>query len=84
MDAQTLEEPSLSDAVCAECLKAMTENKQNKAYKKFLLFLVGVFLLVLGITLILFWWDEVVALFQGALGLVIALSGMVILYYLKK
>jgi len=28
--------------------------------------------------------NEVVALFQGALGLVIALSGMVILYYLKK
>ncbi len=52
-------------------------------YKKFVLFLIGTFILILGVTLILKWWPAVVLLFQGGTGIILAISGLMILYYLK-
>jgi len=51
--------------------------------KKALLYIVGSFVLVFGITLILMWWSDVVILFRGMAGFVLALAGLLILYSLK-
>jgi len=59
------------------------EKKENKA-KKIILFLAGFVILILGISLVLFWWKDVVIFFRGILGMVIALSGLVILYFSGK
>jgi hypothetical protein len=46
--------------------------------------MVGMFVLVLGITLILVWWEDVVSLFKGAIGVILALAGLVTLYAVSK
>lgn len=51
-------------------------------YKKFLIMLVGTFLLISGVTIILYWWLEVVILFRGLIGIILAIAGLVILYFL--
>lgn len=56
----------------------------TKKYKEFLLILLGVFVLILGMTLILVWWDDVVRLFRGFLGITFAIAGLLILYWVKK
>ena len=40
----------------------------------------GGIILVLGIALILTWWQDVEVLFKGGSGIVIALIGMIVLY----
>ena len=40
----------------------------------------GGIILILGIALILTWWQDVEVLFKGGIGIVIALSGMILLY----
>ena len=62
----------------------MTKDSQKSAYKKFVMFLIGFLILVLGITLILVWWKDVVILFKGAIGIVLALAGLLMLYTLNK
>jgi len=62
----------------------MEENNQKKSYKKFVLFVIGFFILILGITLILFWWMDVAVLFRGAIGIILALAGLLMLYGLNK
>lgn len=62
----------------------MSSEKLNKISKKTIQFLIGGFILVLGITLILLWWPAVVGLFKGALGLGLALAGLVMLYMADK
>ena len=57
--------------------------EQNN-YKKFLLFLCGNVVLVLGVMLILTWWQDVVILFRGAVGIIFALAGMLTLYILSQ
>ena len=62
----------------------MVKDHQKSAYKKFVMFLIGFFILILGITLILAWWEDVVILFKGAIGMILALGGLLALYTLKK
>ena len=62
----------------------MTKDNQKSTYKKFLMFLIGFFILILGITLILAWWQDVVILFKGAIGMILALGGLLALYTLNK
>ena len=64
-------------------LNMANEDKQNN-YKRFVLFVVGFFILVLGITLILVCFKDVVVLFRGALGIVFALAGLFMLYAVSK
>ena len=52
--------------------------KQAKA-KKILLFLCGIVILVFGIVLILKWWTYVGVLFKGVIGMIVALTGLVLL-----
>jgi hypothetical protein len=56
----------------------------KKEYKTFIRFLVGVVVLLGGVTLILAWWPDVVSLFRGFLGIALALAGLLILYSVKK
>ena len=60
------------------------KNQKKSSYKKFVLYLVGSFFLILGITLVLIWWQDVVVLFKALVGMVLSLVGLVILYYLNK
>ena len=53
-------------------------------YKIFVKYLVSGFVLVLGITLVLMWWEDVVSLFKGMIGVGCALAGMFMLYLLNK
>ena len=62
----------------------MVKEDQKNAYKKFVLFVVGFFVLILGITLVLIWWPSVVVLFKGAIGIILALAGLLMLYGLNK
>jgi len=62
----------------------MPDNGQNKTFKKFLLFVAGFFILILGVALILAWWPAVTALFQGSIGVILALGGLLMLYGLNK
>ena len=62
----------------------MGPDNQKNTYKKFLLFVVGFFILILGVTLVLAWWPFVVALFRGGIGVMLALAGLMMLYGLSK
>ncbi|HPN88581.1 MAG TPA: hypothetical protein PLH56_04505 [Candidatus Omnitrophota bacterium] len=57
---------------------------EPNSYKRFLLFLSGIVVLILGIMLILTWWHDVVILFRGAIGMILSLAGMLILYILSQ
>lgn len=46
--------------------------------------MLGSFILVLGITLILVWWPDVVALFRASIGMALALAGLLVLYSLNR
>ncbi len=59
-------------------------NDENKSYKKFILLLTGSFILVLGITLNLTWWEEFVLIGKGIIGFVLALAGLLVLYAVNK
>lgn len=60
-----------------------TMNKKNDVSKKAVLFLAGSAVLISGVTLILSWWPEVVLLFKGAVGMVLALAGLVMLALIR-
>ena len=62
----------------------MEKEEQNKSYKKFVLFVGGFFILVLGVTWILVFWNEVVSLFKGFSGIILALAGLFMLYAVGK
>ena len=56
----------------------------KKEYKNFLMFLCGLFTLVLGITLVLLWWEDLIQFLRGITGFLLALGGLLILYSIKK
>jgi len=60
----------------------MTTKKQKS--KKMIYLIAGCVFLVLGITLVLVWWEDVVSLFRGLLGMVMAVGAMVLLYLGKE
>ena len=62
----------------------MEKDERKNSYKKFVLFVAGFFVLILGVTLILVCWRDVVALFRGASGIVLALAGLFMLYAVSK
>ena len=41
-------------------------------------------LLVLGMTLVIVWWADVVSVFRGFLGIFLALGGLIVLYMVKE
>jgi uncharacterized membrane protein len=55
----------------------------DRRFKHGQLFVIGVALLVLGVTLILAWWDDLIILFRGGMGFVLALIGLFVLYNIK-
>ena len=59
-------------------------DKEKRILKKILLSVLGSVILVLGITLILVWWNDVVRLFKGASGMVLALGGLMILFLIRE
>lgn len=54
---------------------------QDKTYIKFL---AGCFAVLIGVTLILVWFDDLAVLVRGSIGFIIALGGLLTLYSLKK
>ena len=62
----------------------MTKINTKGSQTKMIQFLAGGVILILGVTLILVWWADVVSLFKGALGIGLALGGLVMLYMVNK
>ena len=52
--------------------------------KKFLLFLTGSILLIVGMTLILKNWEAVVIVFKAAVGMILAVGGLVVLSFINS
>ena len=57
---------------------------ENASFKSLALTVLCVGMLVLGITLTLSWWGNVVVLFKGSVGIILALFGMFGLFLLRK
>jgi len=53
-------------------------------FKQIFIAITGVCALILGIALILLWWPQVVDLFKGVIGMILALVGLVILYMVRR
>lgn len=51
--------------------------------KKIVIFMSGMVIFIAGVTLILFWWADVMRLFRGGIGVVLALAGLVTLVMVK-
>ena len=62
----------------------MPKNNKKKLSKQFVLAFLGMACLVVGIALILIWWRDVVSLFHGAGGMILALAGLLMLYTLRE
>jgi len=84
VDAQALEKPAFKGGAGQNRRDVMTDKQGKPPYKKFVLFAVGFFVLILGVTLILVWWMDVAVLFRGATGIILALAGLLTLYALNK
>ncbi len=52
--------------------------------RKLILYLVGSFMLVLGIALVLRFWADVVLVFRAGIGIALALAGLLVLYSLNR
>ena len=52
--------------------------------KKLALTVPGIFLVIIGSTLILAWWPDVVSFFRGIVGMALAVSGLLVLYSVSK
>jgi len=57
--------------------------KNKETSKKVLLFVLGAVTMLAGVTLILKWWAYVGVLFKGAIGIGLALAGLVMLFLAK-
>jgi uncharacterized membrane protein len=62
----------------------MSEEKTANTYNKFVFVLVGVLMLLAGLTLVLVWWPDVVSIFKGVFGTVLAIAGLAVLYFQGK
>ena len=56
---------------------------KNQLSKKTTLFITGALILTVGVAFILHWWVFLQILFKGAIGLVLALAGLIMLYLAK-
>lgn len=57
--------------------------EMKTGFRKIILYLSGWGILLLGITLILVWWQDVASLFRGGAGMALALGGLLVLYSLN-
>lgn len=62
----------------------MTKDVQKSSYKKFILLVIGFFVLILGVTLALVWWNDFMSLLKGAAGITLSMAGLLTLYSLNK
>ncbi len=60
--------------------------KPNPAFSwsKAARFLVGMLVLIAGLALVLLWWNDVMVVFRGFIGVLLALGGVLILYLMQK
>ena len=58
--------------------------KMKARFPKLILYLAGSAMLVLGIALVLRFWVDVVLVFRAAIGMVLALAGLLVLYSLNR
>ena len=56
----------------------------NTKTNPLVLFLIGTVIMIAGVTLILIWWNDVVQLFRGGIGILLGIVGLFILYNIKK
>ena len=54
-------------------------HRKRKKISKSVQYMAGGMILILGVALILTWWQDVEILFKGSIGIVIALSGLILL-----
>jgi len=57
---------------------------ENNTYKAFITYLIGFFILILGVTLTLVWWKDFMGVLRGFSGIILAMAGLLILYSLNK
>jgi len=55
----------------------------KKVFNKTIRLIFGAVLLIVGVALILAWWDALVIVSKGVLGVLLALAGLFIMYSLK-
>ena len=65
-------------------VKGNLGDMNKKTIKNSGLFILGFGILIVGIALILVCWSDVVALFRGAIGFVLAMAGLLTLYSVKE
>lgn len=58
----------------------MTKSTLNQDVKRFTFGVTGFVVLILGVALILLYWNDVVILFRGIIGIILALAGLFTLY----
>ena len=56
----------------------------KNTFKKSGLFVLGFIILIAGIILILAWWPDLVIVFKGTIGFILALAGLLMLYTVKE
>jgi len=61
----------------------MSLDKKIKSNKPALL-IIGSLVLIAGMTMVLVWWKDVVALWRGFSGMAVALGGLLLLYMVKE
>ena len=57
---------------------------ERSAYKNFIIYLTGFFILIVGVTLTLIWWDDFMGILRGVVGITLAMAGLIMLYVLNK
>ncbi len=56
----------------------------SKEQKMQAIFVSGLVVLVIGVSMILAWWPDVVSFFKGFLGMAAAIGGLLMMYFAKK
>lgn len=56
----------------------------SKEQKMQAVFVSGLVVLVIGVSMVLAWWPEVVSFFKGFLGIAAAIGGLLMMYFAKK
>ncbi|HRZ41013.1 MAG TPA: hypothetical protein P5246_08390 [Candidatus Omnitrophota bacterium] len=56
----------------------------SKEQKAQAIFVSGLVVLVIGISMVLAWWPDVISFFKGFLGVTAAIGGLLMMYFAKK
>ena len=79
MDAPALENPARPGH-----FSELRMSPAKKILKKTILGTIGIGCLILGLYLVLFWWEDVVNLFKGFIGMFLAVLGLFILFVIRE